>query len=285
MAQIDSQQYGELADYSIATRSGGGPFTKVFITGISRENQTAGLMQAAIDLENQQYLLNEKQQVFFIPLFLKKVARKLVSDGNRVQQEYFSWDPDNDPNMPEGTKQEYIFAGVLLDDQLKPAPDPDGEDHSALIYFQNNGIKMSSAIDFIDKIRQTGSGMNQLSDNEEFEYSVVTPRRFIIKTTVGTRSSNYGEKYVFEYELYKQLPDDLVVGSDQKEGIMQQSKKWVKPFRKQFDEGELSGKQQVPSSGPSQQGQVPFSEEENSEQNDSQNLVDSSDFDEIDLGI
>lgn len=287
MAKISSEQYGELNEFGVQSRGGGGPFIKVFITGEPRENQTPGKMQAMVNFDEGQYLINEKDEVYFIPLFIKKIREKYVQGNNDwANLVYFSWSPDNDTDYPEGAKVAYIFAGVALDENLKPIPDPNEEDRSAFIYFKNSGVKMGGAIDFVDKIHKVSQDLDQLSDDPKFEESVVTPRRFIVKASVTTQKTDYGNKYVFQYDLHKQLPDEKVVGSKDEDGIMQKSKKWVEPFRTQFNQEELA-EQKKQSTG-STQDSVPFDDGNSSDSNDSQenkNLVDQSDFKDLEIGI
>lgn len=239
MAKIQSSEYGELTEFSFGAGRSKGPFLAVSICGKPREGQTPGTMQCLKpdkefeSTSKDKFLFSEQKELYFIIMFMRRVRAKYEKIGNKDYDTctYFRWSPDNkDENYPDGAKIEVIFAGALLDENLKPIMDPIEPDRAAFIYFKNKGTKCGPAFDFIKEIEKRTEQLEHLSDNLEFEKAVVTPRRFITKVSVSIyKHPDYGGMYVFNYSLFKQLPDDKV------KDIMDRSKKWKEVFEKQFN--------------------------------------------------
>jgi len=243
MSEINASDYDRLSGYSGSGQlREAGPFVKVFISGQQRTDQEISKMHAiysdlwkSSDVE-EKYLFRNQTKVNFIILFIKKI-RELKEKRGREYDEltYFSWTPDED-EYPAGAKCAYIVAGVLLDENYKPIPEKhlkeEEQPRTALIHFKNAGIKCGPFVEFLGRISDKAKELNPLSNNPDFEVSVVTPRRFITEVTIGKRPSNFGEKDVFDYKLVKQLPDDKVSGDD---GVMKRCMKWVDPFDEQFN--------------------------------------------------
>lgn len=237
MPAINSSDYNELYGASSVTGSKeAGPFVTVFITGQPREGQTPGTLSSIYSkmwdqAGDEKYLVHNATAVHFIPMFIKKIRKLVVKENGRDVLKYFAWDPDAEPNYPEGAKVEFIFAGALLDENCKPVKDKLDPERTAFVAFRNNGQKCGGAIDYLNALNKAGEGVEPLSDDPNFETTVVLPRRFICKATmaVGQKNSHGNTPYVFKYEVGGQVPDKSVLG------IMEKSKKWLEPFETQYN--------------------------------------------------
>jgi hypothetical protein len=233
---IKSDSYGSLSGYS--STGGGreeGTFANVFISGERRDGMDMGKMHAiniGVDFNApntpEKFLIHNAETINFIIMFIKKVRVKKEKLGRQWDEiTYFSYNPDQDQNYPVGAKCEYIFAGILLNDENKPVKDPEG--NTAFIYFRNKGMRVGPAVEYLGELNNKAAELEPLSDDPEFEKACVTPRRFITQVKIGSRESSYGNKDVYEYTAFKKLPDSTV------EDILEKSVKWVEPFDKQFD--------------------------------------------------
>jgi len=246
MAKIVAAENQELTGVSGSGGTAKGIFYNVFISGVKRGPQRAGCLHClnpGKDLTSKEdpstkFLLFNKDEVYFILMFVKKIRckREKVAGKDYERMTYFCWDPSQDEKYPEGSKIEYIFAGALVDiddnGKIKSIPDPDEPDRNVFVYMRNNGTKCGKAFEFIDTIREKTSELEPLSDgDDEFESTVITPRRFITKITVDTvENATYNSVInVYNYELFKQLPDEMVID------IVERSKKWLPKFKEQFD--------------------------------------------------
>lgn len=240
MTKIASTEYENLKDFSA---TGGqkvkGPFLNVSICGKPRKGQTPGTMQClnpGKDYDGpdtpDKYLFSEMKEIYVILMFLRRIRCKYEKLQGRDYESltYFCWNPSDKENYPENAKIEWIFAGALMDENLKVIMDPIDQERAAFVYFRNKGVKCGKAFEFINLLEKKTSDLEHLSDNVEFEKYVVTPRRFITKASVSVyQHPEYGGMYVNDFSLYKQLPDDKVVD------IMKRSQKWLQAFEKQFN--------------------------------------------------
>jgi len=293
MALINKSNYTVLS--GVSTEGGGekGPFNKVFLCGEPREEQEVGKLNAFYDYNNpdinQKYLFRNKTEVFFVPMFVKKIRELRLqnpNDKNRYTLVYFSWDPDSDVNPPSDAKCAFIIAGALLDENLKPVADRKDPTRTTFIYFKCDGVKVGGYIDYSNELNKKAQTINPLSDDKDFERNVVLPRRFITKATMMTAKTDHGTKYVFKFEPFKLLSDDSIIGKDGKEGLMDRCVKWVDPFKQQFNltskvrnPSMLGVSHQVNSNGPAG---VPKFEDQSGKKKESDVKLPKEDFD---LGI
>lgn len=235
--KIDASQYTDLVQTSDLTETKEpGPFIKVFITGQPREGQTPGTMSAIYpqrwnDAGDDKYLIKNESSVYFIPMFLKKVREVKEKQNGQTQLVWFSYNPDSDDNYPENAKIAYIFAGALLDSDLKPIKDKIEPERTAFVYFKNEGSKVGEAFEYINKLQEAASELAPLSDDPDIEKKVITPKRFICEviTKLGNKNKYGNTPYIFEYNTKKQIPDNTV------KDILDRSQKWLTEFNKQFD--------------------------------------------------
>jgi hypothetical protein len=233
---IDASKYGKLNNYSSQAGKESGPFLKVFISGVQREDQDIRKMHAICNGKweskdiAEKYALHNAEAVNFIIMFIRKVRVKKENLGRGYDEiTYYSYDPDNEPNYPVGAKCEYIFAGAILDENFKAVPSKEDPSQTALIFFQNNGIRVGPAVEYLGELGKKAADLEPLSNDPQFEQNCVTPRRFITQAKIGSRKTNYGNKDVYEYSAIKQLPDKNV------ESIIDKCMAWADPFDKQFD--------------------------------------------------
>jgi hypothetical protein len=245
MALLNSEMYGELASVSsAASKRAPGKFFKVFITGKKRPGQQVGSMQAMYEIKDDcteaDYLIHNSESVKFIPYFIKRFWEKNVAikvggeDRNKLVA--FGWG-DDIPKQDDTCRYAYVIGGLLLNSDTNKAMihSRDIEDAGikkgdpVLIHFRCDGIKFTGAMNLINALSDKSKGLVPLSNNAEFERTVVTPRRFIVETKIGSAKSDYGDKDVFEFIPVVQLPDKAV------EQVMNSAIGLKSDFEKQFD--------------------------------------------------
>jgi len=244
MALINKNKYSGLSNYSTQTnqKRKAGMFKSVYITGQPRDGETVGTMQIIKSWEGEspEFVSNNQKQINFVLLFIKKLRVNNNKDGKTI---CFSYSDKIDAistsgkNCPSATERQngfcdncrfhLIFAGVLLDEKMKTVSDDEG--NPVFIFFRNNGMKYMGGSDYINELQERATELKPLSDDIEFEANVVTPRRFITRVSVGLKSSDYGNKSVFEYTAIKSLPDKVVVK------MLEDSEKYTSKFDEQFD--------------------------------------------------
>jgi hypothetical protein len=238
--KIDANEYGNLKDFSASsTAREKGPFLNVSICGKPRKGQTVGTMQClnpgkSYDSPDgpDKYLFVEKKLIYVILMFLRRVRCKYEKRPGKEYESltYFCWNPTEKDSYPQDAKIEWVFAGAVMDENLKVIMDPVEQERAAFVYFRNKGVKCGKAFEFINTIGKKSEDLQPLSNDAEFEKNVVTPRRFITEVTIDIfKHPEYGGMYVFNYNLFKQLPDEKV------KDIMDRSKNWVAAFEKQFN--------------------------------------------------
>lgn len=241
MALLNANDFGELAGVSASqTIRKPGKFFNVSICGKRRGDQQPGTYQCpkSYDDKNTEYFVHNVNNVRFIPLYIKRFWTKYVKATSQQGQDYqkliaFGWD-EKTPKI-EGAKNEYIVAGYLMDDKgiVKHNQDFDDRDikkgDSVLIYFKCQGLKCGCAFDLVNRCTDAAAKLPPLSNNPNFEKSVVSIRRFIIDAGITSRDSAHGAFDVFDFKIFKQIPDETVIN------IIEQSKKFMTDFEYQFN--------------------------------------------------
>jgi len=241
MALLNASSNQSLADYGVNTGvDRPNLFKKVFIASQPREGQEVGKFHCYYAFQGD-YVLNNESEINFIPLIMKQVREgyKETGQGPNRQRKlvYFSWMPHQDNEYPDFSRLAVILAGVYLDKNMKPVPNKEEDGKSAMIYFKCEGVKMGSYIDFSRKVAEVTSKMEPISDDSNYEQAVIAWRRHIVTASVGTGQTQYGTRYVFNFNLKQQIPDKQVVA------FMEQSEKLLEPFKQQFD---YTGQIQLP---------------------------------------
>jgi hypothetical protein len=250
MALLNSQSYSDLASVSaVASRRTPGKFYKIFIPGKKRPGQQIGTMNAMYEVKDNatesDYLVHNAEEVTFIPYFIKRFWEKNVQikgrDGNDMSKLVaFGW-ADDVQKIDDQCRYAYIIAGALMNSSTKKvithqknvddagikAGDP------VLIYFRCDGIKFMGGMNFLSALADKAKSLPALSDNTEFERTVVTPRRFICSAKLAIAKSDHGDKDVFEFSVVAALPDKAV------EQVMNSAKNFKTDFEKQFDKTSL----------------------------------------------
>ena len=244
MTLLNSKSYGALSNVTSVVRERyTGKFFPMFITGEMRPNQEIGKLQCQQEVGGDDYLFHNCSEVNFIPLFIKKVWEKYTKATNPKGGE---WDQliafggwNDEPKMDEDCRYVYYIAGIGLDPETKKvklhekdvANAKIAKDDKVLIYFRCHATKYDAAMKLMDQFTEKSKNSPPLSDDPVFEKNIVTPRRFIVKTTIGTyKTDDYGNKAVFKFDISSMLPDKMV------ENIMNFSMDFVTDFEKQFKE-------------------------------------------------
>jgi len=100
MSLISADGYDQLSGVSSSQQKKvPGKFSAVFITGASREGQEIGKLQCMSDMDNGKYLLQNKEEVRFIPYFIKRFWAKYVETTSQSGDKYqkcvaFGWSDD-----------------------------------------------------------------------------------------------------------------------------------------------------------------------------------------------
>ncbi len=258
---IDTSKYKNLGNYGVASREkkSSGPFLVCFITGEPRDNQSVGKMQVMTNLDNGIYIVNNKDSVNFVTMYITKWREKNVSGGPNSWDKTvcFGWGGDAGVESSSGKlcpisaerpsahggwcsdcKFVYLIAGLYLDDNMKPVEynvdpsDPTSEKRKAMIYFKCQGVRYSNAMDYVTKLSDLGKDLKPLSDDPAFEAAVITPKRFITTAKVGLKKTDHGTKYVFDFAASKQIPDQLALK------ILDLSNDQMTKFEDQFNKTE-----------------------------------------------
>ena len=245
MALINSSNYSGLEGVSSGvTQKKPGKFFNVFITGKRRDGQQPGTYQCQAGFGSGDYFINNANEVYFIPLFIKRYWTKYQKAQNQQGETYdrlvgFGWkDGDNKPDS--SCKYEYIIAGYLWDNDSKAIVKhkkdiPDNEiaqGENVLIYFRCKGIKCSSAFDFLTRVNDKAKGLQPLSDNPRFEQVVINPRRFLIEAKISSRETQFGSSDSFDFYPITALSPEMV------QKLLEQADKLVKDFDYQFDKSD-----------------------------------------------
>ena len=279
MALISSSKHAGLNDYSNTGGSQRGPgrFKCVHITGKSREGEEVGKLLVVKEYNQEgaaDFVINNAGKLRFIMMFMKRIRQMNKKESGRDKTVCFSFSGEDGavsssgrecPPGPERKngwcnecKFQYIFAGVLLDENSKAVKikNEAGEDETCFIYFRNAGMKFSATIDFLQELEIKGKDLAPLSDDEDYEKNVVLPRRFIIEVTPGKKESEkWGDITVFNYNPIQLLPDEAV------EKIIEDSSQFAGDFEKQFDVSKyIRGGGGVASAPPADS--IPFSTDE-----------------------
>lgn len=281
MALINSSEYAGLGGYSpggdFGTREAG-LFKIVYATGKKRAGEDVGKIQIVNSYDKEgkpDYILQNQDSIRFIMMFMKRLRQMQKKVNGKDKTVCFSFDdaegsisssgrkcpsgPDRKNGFCNDCKYQWVFAGALLDSKNKPVKikNDKNEEVSVFIYFRNTGMKFVSAMDLMEKFAEKAAELPPLSDNAEYERSVITPRRFIIETTVGSKNSKeWGDITVFVYDPVVKLPDEQV------KKILDQSEKYKDAFEKQFNVAKYISKG-VANDNKNQEGFVPFEETTN----------------------
>lgn len=246
MSLINSEDYSDISGASnntykkIAKR-----FTNIFITGEMRDNQSIGKMQCMSDFDNEKYILNNVDQVNFLPLYVKRIWEKHEDVPGQKWSKLvaFSWDP-NRPKIDDKCKFSYIIAGCLLDENMKTMEwqedQPDNgikKGDKILIYFKCSGTKYGNAMKFENDIEEKCRTLQPLSTDPAFERDKIYARRHVCKAKIGTVDTSHGKKMVFEFSLDKELPVEMV------KKVLDFVKEFDSKFDEQFDKTESLNQQ------------------------------------------
>lgn len=239
---LNSQNYSGLANVSSAqTKRYQGKFFPIFITGEMREGQDIGKLQCMSEIGGSDYLYHNSSEIFFIPLYIKRVWEKYIEAKNNKGEKYDQlvafggW--EDEQKIDDQCRYVYYIAGLGLDSETKKVKvhEKDLENNEikkgdkVLIYFRCAATKYQGAMNLVDELSKKSKDIPPLSDNPEFEKNIVTPRRFIVKTTVASyKTENWGNKAVFKFDPATMISDKMV------ETIMNLSVELLPDFEKQF---------------------------------------------------
>jgi len=95
MALLNSKNYSGLANYSTALPREAGPFLNVFITGEPRDGQDVAKLQCMVDFDGKKYQENNKSELYFVIMYVKRFWEKVVTNNGRDSVVAFGWKDDN----------------------------------------------------------------------------------------------------------------------------------------------------------------------------------------------
>lgn len=244
MALLNADKYKSLAGVSAGSSSRKpGKFFSVFLCGEPRDKQKIGTYQCMKSFDSGEYFINNAENVFFAPLYIKRYWAKYQEQtdqkGNKYQKLVdFGWD-ETVPKS-EGAKFEYIIAGYLFDPDKKEfvkhtADIPDAEisaGDNIMVFFRCAGVKCGSAVDLLNRIAEKCKGLPALCNDAAVEKNVIAPRRFIVKAATTSRKTNFGNRLVFDFFPEIQLSENVI------EKLLDASEKYLKDFEYQFNKSE-----------------------------------------------
>lgn len=250
MALINADSFGNLAAVSVSANNIKIPtkFFNVCISGKRRGKMNQGYLQCPVTFNDNgqgDFFVLNADNVYFLPLYIKKYwvkySKVTGKDGNTFDAPVaMGWD-DNVPKI-DGAKTEYIIAGYLWDPEkkniVKHTKDLEDNEIKAgepvLVYFRCKGTKCNCAYELVHRVNEAAKNLNPLSDNPTFEQNVINPRRFMIKTSIVQKDSNYGPVDIFDFSVDQTLPDDLV-----SKILDAANNKFLEDFNKQFDKSKV----------------------------------------------
>lgn len=253
---MDYNEYADLAETATVSKEPTKPedefFHSVYIAGQMRKNH-AGVkeMPGQLQIRGVEYNLEE---VNMIITHVKEVLVKEVSKNKKLSLECFSYkdgkppwygtvpQPDGSPrpcplNSNERSLNEFcnpcraqiIVAGIRCDENGQPFM---VDNKPVFIFIRGKGMKYSNVSTYLGDLFKMDLApffTPQTEESKLFEKQVVNHKRFVTKLTVGTASSQYGEKTVFNLETGVQIPDETV------KGVLKIAKKTKDKFKEKFD--------------------------------------------------
>lgn len=253
----DFREYQDLAETGV---SGAGKkqldpkdekFKSLYIAGIARDDETTGVKTTPGMLQIRGFTNNLKEAHMIITHVKNVLVNEKKDEFNPQQTKVVCFSYQSGPRPWYGTsgkmcgqnrnerlgddfckscRSQIIVAGIYCDQDGQPILNDEGKPE--LVFIRGKGMKFKNVSDYIYELSQLELDPFFDDDSEEarkFEKMVVNHKRFVTKATVGTESSKYGDKYVYNLEKGQQLDNQTV------EKILALSKKTLEDFNDKFD--------------------------------------------------
>ena len=283
---MDNNDYSQLAGTSFMSKPQVDPkdelFHSVYIAGQQRTNE-AGIdeLPGQLQIRGVQY---NQSTLHMIITHVKQVLVKMEKVNGKDQLGCFSYQEGDMPfkgtsgnvcgrNSPERAavafcnpcRAQIVVAGLLTNSAGSPVVGEDGK--PTLVFLRGKGMKYSNVSNYLNEMSQLELPMLVPENpNESLEKGVFNRSRFITQISVGTASSNYGPKTVFELVKTTQLPDEVV-----KTKILKLSMDLLSKFNEKFDWSQGKAAQSPPpAQTPPQEGQTFGGNEQPPSQNNEQ---------------
>lgn len=246
MALLNADKYRNLAEMSASVSSRKpGKFFSVFICGEMRDNQRPGTYQCMKNFDEGTYFVNNANEVYFLPLYIKRYWAKYVDAVSQNGNKYpklvaFGW-KDNIPKC-EGAKYEYVIAGYLYDAATKSVVKHDSDIPDAgisagdkvMVFFRCAGVKCGSGVDLInrttDKEKTLPADQKLVEDNASSAFkALVAQHHYLIKAAISSRKTNFGNRMVFDFYPEAVLPEKVVAS------LLDDAERLRTEFEEQFD--------------------------------------------------
>lgn len=251
MALLNVDKYKNLADMSAgASTRKPGKFFSVFICGEMRDNQRPGTYQCMKNFDEGTYFINNANEVYFLPLYIKRYWAKYTETVSKTGTKYqklvaFGW-KDNVPKC-DGAKYEYAVTGYLYDPDKKQVMKHDADIPDAgikagdkvMVFFRCAGVKCGSGMDLINRLTEKEKSLPEKekivpTGTPADVTTLATQHHFLVKAGIGSRKTAFGNRMVFDFYPAAKLPDDIV------QSLLDDMETLKPDFEYQFDKTELA---------------------------------------------
>jgi len=249
---FNMEEYAGLAETGFESRKPTDPekefFHSVYISGQTRENHI-GIeeREGKLQIRGVEYNLDG---VNMIVTNVKEVLVKSVITPKR-QENVTCFSYKSGPPPWKGTtnricgensaqraanefcndcRSQIIVSGVYC--QLNGKPILNEEGVPVFVFLRGKGMKYSNISEYLNdafKMELTPIFEPATEESKKFERAVVNVKRFVTNVSIGTASSNFGDKAVFVLKTGTELPKSVVID------ILKISKKTLYNFNEKFD--------------------------------------------------
>lgn len=246
MALLNADKYKNLAEMSAgASTRKPGKFFSAFICGEMRDKQRPGTYQCMKNFDEDTYFVNNANEIYFLPLYIKRYWTKYVDMVSPTGNKYpklvaFGW-KDNIPKC-EGAKYEYVIAGYLYDAATKQVVKHDVDMPDAginagdkvMIFFRCAGVKCGSGMDLINRMSEKEKTLPAdqkiVDDNAPANFKALAAQHhYLVKAGIGSRKTNFGNRMVFDFYPETVLPEKVVAS------LLDDAERLRTDFEEQFD--------------------------------------------------
>lgn len=262
-------------------------FHSIYISGVPRKNHKDIVEQVGkLQIRGVDYNLDE---VYGIITHIKTVLVKTTTVNKRDTVECFCYQAEKpwkgtsgrmcgatsvirsaDPYCSQ-CKSNLIVSFLLCQSNGKPLTDEKG--NKLFGFVRGKGMKYMPLSNYLSEL--SSLDIPALYPGEKNEKAIVNHKRFVTKITVGTASSNFGPKTVFDFTKTIEIPKNYV------EAILDVAKKTLSDFNEKFDWSKNKLENQESQSNPSPSNLTTFDLNETSSPKNDNATSDAFDFEDI----
>jgi hypothetical protein len=228
---MEFKEYQDLGTTALETFEAVKPedevFHSLYIAGRSRTNENGVIEKAGkMQLRGVESNLDE---VYMVVTHIKTMLVKNIKDPKDINKKKLDcfcyqnatpWVGTSGRTCPttsavrrtergcEECRGHIVMAGILTGSKGKPKKDATGK--PIYIFIRGEGIKYNNVSTYVNecsKLDLTPIFTPVTAESNKFEKSIVNIKRFVTKITLGTATTQFGDRIVFALESALQLPD------------------------------------------------------------------------------